>query len=145
MPSGASWTDRDGPFPALVAIAPIDTWIFDPDPALIRAGLLDGFAAAHGLARIASGIDLLTGPAPLESPWLSAFAVEEVLPLDRKRLRRLVAERHLGPLEIKTRGLDLRPESLRAQLRPPGPNPATLLLIGGAGRARAILARRASD
>ncbi|WP_406700907.1 hypothetical protein V5E97_19135 [Singulisphaera sp. Ch08] len=52
--------------------------------------------------------------------------------------------RKLGPLEIKTKGTDLRPEALRAQWKPRGPHPATLLLMGGKGTARAILASRRS-
>jgi len=142
LPAGASWTDRDGPSQPIVRVSAIFTWVFDPDPALTRSGLLDGFAAVHDLGRIAPGIDLLTSSTRVPSPFLAAFEVRDVLPLDLKRLRRLVAERGLGPLEIKPRGLDLRPETLRAQLRPAGPNPATLLLVGGPGPARAILARR---
>jgi hypothetical protein len=121
---------------------PPQAWIFDPDPALLRAGLLDAFASAHGLCRCAAGIDYLTAPFSVESPFLAAFAVEEVLPLDMKTLRRVIGARQLGPLEIKTRGVNLRPESVRKRLRPPGPNPATLVLLGGEGTARAVLARR---
>lgn len=143
LPDGATWTDRDGPGPgpAPVADGP-GPWVFDADPALIRAGLLDGFARAHGLSRLVPGCDLLTGPDRVASPWLAPFEVDESLPLDIKRLRRAVADRRLGPLEIKTRGLDLRPEDLRRSLHPDGPNPATLLLIGGRGPSLAIVARR---
>jgi hypothetical protein len=144
LPEEVTWTDGDGPRRATVPVATPSpsTWIFDPDPALIRSGLLDSFAAAHGLSRGSAGVDYLTGPVRVDSPFLSAFEVLDVLPLDVKTLRRVVAERRLGPLEIKTRGLDLRPEALRKHLRPPGPCPATLLVMGGAGPARAILARR---
>ena len=106
--------------------------------------MLDGFAEAHGLARLADGIDLLTGPGLVDSPWLASFEVREVLPLDFKRLRRLVAELGLGPLEIKTRRLpSIQPDDLRRRLHPQGSHPATLLLHGGPGPARAIVARRA--
>jgi hypothetical protein len=139
---GATWTDRDAPTSATVhPAARPDAWVFDPGPALVRAGLLDGFAAAHGLARL-GGCDFLTGPHRVDSPFLAPFEVDETLPLDLKHLRRTVAERHLGPLEIKTRGLDLRPEDVRKTLRPDGPNPATLLLVGGRGPSLAIVARR---
>jgi hypothetical protein len=143
LPEGVTWTDRDAPVSAVVPLAPPQAWIFDPDPGLLRAGLLDAFAAAHGLFRCAAGIDYLTAPLRVESPFLAAFAVEDVLPLDMKTLARVIGARQLGPLEIKIRGVDLRPESVRARLRPPGPNPATLLLLGGEGPARAVLARRA--
>ena len=141
LPEGATWTDRDGPDVA-AELAEVAGWVFSPDPALVRSRLLDSFAKAHGLARIGPGVDILTAEAPAASPFLTAFRVEAILPVDLKRLRHEVAARRLGPLEIKVRGLDLRPESVRARLRPEGPIPATLLLIGGRGPARAILASR---
>jgi len=142
LPAGLSWTDRDGPEGVHVAAGPLGAWVFDPDPALVRSGLLDAFAVAHGLNRVAEGIGLLTGADRLASAFLTAFEVQQVLPLDLKRLRRLVAELGLGPLEIKARGLDLRLETLHDRLRPGGTRPATLLLVGGLDPARAILARR---
>jgi hypothetical protein len=143
LPSGATWTDRDGPSGETHATRPLDHWVFDPDPSLVRSGLLDGFARANGLARIVAGVDLLTGPSRVDSTFLAAFEVVETGPLDLKWLRREVTKRALGPLEIKTRGLDQTPEVYRARLRPPGPNPATLILIAEHdGPALAILARR---
>jgi hypothetical protein len=144
LPENVTWTDRDGGLAGsdVVPITPVSTYIYDTDPALPRAGLLDSFAAAHGLCRTAGGVDYLTGPGLVESPFLSAFQVEEVLPFDLKRLRRLVADMDLGPLEIKLRGLNTTSEQIRRQLRPRGSHPATLILVGGRERARAILAQR---
>ena len=139
LPSNATWIVAGPASPA----QPLAAWVFDPDPALIRAGLLDGFAAAFGLGRFVSGVDLLTGPARVDSPFLAAFEVADVVPLDLKILRRLVQTRGLGPLEIKTRGLAIRPETYRDKLRPAGPNPATLILVAGRnGPGLAILAHR---
>src|SRR5690606_11277719 len=59
LPSGATWTDRDGPA-GPSEIVEIGEWLHDPDPSLIRAGLLDGFANALGLGRVAPGVNLLT-------------------------------------------------------------------------------------
>lgn len=142
LPDLVTWTDRSAPdAPPIAPRGPL-RWVFDPDPALIRSGLLDSFATEHGLGRCVAGIDFLTGPDRVESPFLAEFLVLEVLPLDLKALKRLVVARGLGPLEIKTKGVDVRPETLRDQLRPPGPNPATLLLMGGRGPTRAVLAQR---
>jgi SAM-dependent methyltransferase len=144
LPDGATWTDRDGPPNAHALTVGIAAWLFEPDPALIRAGLVDGFAVAHGLGRCAAGVDYLTGPEAIVSPFLAAFEVIAVLPFDLKRLKHETKARQLGPLEIKARGLDVRPDELRRALSPPGPNGATLILIGGRGPARAVLARRPS-
>ncbi len=142
LPELVTWTDRSAPDAPPIAPRGISGWVFDPDPALVRSGLLDSFATEHGLSRCVAGIDFLTGPKRVASPFLAEFQVLEVLPLDLKALKRLVVARGLGPLEIKTKGVDIRPEALRDRLRPPGPNPATLLLMGGSGPARAVLARR---
>jgi hypothetical protein len=141
LPEGDTWTDRDAPA-AVAPTGPVLAWVFDPDPALSRAGLLDAFAVAHGLTRLAEGVDYFTGPTRVASPLLVAFEVIDVLPLDLKRLTHEAAARGLGPLEIKTRGVDLRPEGVRRRLRAPGGTAATLLLAGGRGPATAVLARR---
>lgn len=155
LPEGATWSDREGedrnhrdaPRPA--AVGPLGEFLFDPDPSLIRAGLLDGFARAHGLSRVAESIDYLTGPEAVDSPFLAAFAVQDVASMDFKHLRRMIARHDVGALEIKVRGLAVTPESLRARLKPDGTQPATLLIIGpgrgdgdGHQPARAVLARR---
>jgi hypothetical protein len=142
LPDGATWTDRDGPTNAYATVAPLGRWIYEPDPALSRSGLVDSFAVVHRLGRAAAGIDYLTGETPIDSPFLAMFEVIASFPLDVKTLRREVAERGLGPLEIKMRGLDLKPETLRKELRLRGTTPATLLLMGGPGPARAVLALR---
>lgn len=136
LPEGATWSDGDGedrndrhdPRPA--AVSPLGELLFDPDPSLIRAGLLDSFARAHRLSRVAEGIDYLTGPEAIASPFLATFAVQDVAPLDLKQLRRMIIRHDVGALEIKVRGLAITPESLRTRLKPEGSQPATLLIVG---------------
>jgi hypothetical protein len=143
LPEGVTWTDREEDEPGPAGVSTLSEWVFDPDPSLIRAGLLDGFARRHGLYRIAEGVDYLTGADPVETPFLAAFAVREVSSLDPRHLRRMLERHDVGTLEIKVRGVDVTPESLRARLKPRGSEPATLLIMGGPGPARAVLARRA--
>jgi hypothetical protein len=142
LPEWESWTDRDNLDPEPPGVSAVSGFVFDPDPSLIRAGLLDGFARRHGLSRIADGVDYLTGPDPVDTAFLSAFAVREVSPMDLKHLRRMIRRHDVGTLEIKVRGIDLTPESLRARLKPSGSEFATLLIVGGPGPARAVLAHR---
>ena len=142
LPEGVTWTDRDEGAPGPAGVSPLSTWIYDPDPSLIRAGLLDGFARAHGLGRIADGVDYLTAADRIETPFLAAFGVRDVCSLDLKHLRRMIERHRVGTLEIKVRGVDLTPEALRARLKPRGEESATLLIVGGASSARAVLAER---
>jgi hypothetical protein len=143
LPEDVSWTDRDGPSDRFAAVTPLGSLIFDPDPALLRAGLLDGFAVAHALARVADGVDYLTSERMTSTPFLTAFQVLDMLPLDLKRLRRLIAKNDIGTLEIKVRGADVAPETLRRQLELCGERTASLLVYGGSGPVRTVLAQKA--
>ena len=49
------------------------------------------------------------------TPFLTPFHVRDVLPLDLKRLKRVIAGREIGTLEIKVRGADVTPEAIRAR------------------------------
>jgi hypothetical protein len=144
LPENVTWNDRDGDGKnsVRVPVVPVSSYIYDPDPALLRSGLLDSFAQAHSLGRIAADVDYLTGDRLIDTPFLAAFRVLSIHPLDLRRLRRVIAEADIGPLEIKVRKLDLRPEQLRTQLRAQGNQQATLILAGGSGPSRAIVAQR---
>ena len=144
LPENVTWTDRENPSNRLAPVAPPGSIIYDPDPSLIRAGLLDGFACEHKLSRLADGVDYLTAEHLVKSPFLAAFEVREVSSLDQKALKRLIAKHQIGTLEIKVRGVDVTPEALRAKLKPHGTLAATLLISGGPGAATAILAQRLS-
>jgi hypothetical protein len=144
LPENVTWTDRDAPVTERALVSPISNLIYDPDPALLRSGLLDGFALAHQLFRLGHGVDYLTGDQLVSTPFLTAFEVQEVAPLDLKRLRRTIAKHDIGTLEIKVRGVRITPEHLRAQLSPRGTRGATLLIFGGLGPTQVVLAQRTS-
>ena len=146
--SAFHWTPRPDPVASasdgfLAPIAPeVCRYVFDPDPAVVAARLIDPLAQQHRLERIDARAAYLTGEHRVSCPALTPFEVEAVLPLDRKRLRALLRERGIGRLEIKKRGVDPDPERLRRELKLRGDRAATLLLAPRATRTIAILARR---
>ena len=79
LPENVTWTDRENPNNRLAPVAPPVRLIYDPDPSLLRAGLLDGFACEHKLSRLAEGVDYLTADHLVTSPFLTAFEVREVV------------------------------------------------------------------
>lgn len=132
--------DAEAPLPAPRAPG---AYLYEPDGAVIRAGLVGRLAADLDAAPLADGIAYLTGDRLVPTPFADAFAVVDVLPYQEKRLRAWVRERRVGVLEIKKRGLDADPAALRKRLRPQGPNAATLVLTPTAFGAVAIVAERA--
>jgi hypothetical protein len=102
-------------------------------------------AFRHGLSALANGRTYLTGPRPIEDASLTCFEVDDVLPFERRKLERYLADRGIGTLEIKKRGLDIDPDRLRRELRLRGDNAATLLIARVDGRIVAIAAQRQSS
>lgn len=84
-------------------------YIIDPDGAVVRAGLVRHYAAAHGLWQLDERIAHLTGDAIPDGA--SGFEVLEQVPL--KKVRAALAARDCGSAEILVRGVDANPDALR--------------------------------
>ncbi len=87
-------------------------------------------------------IAYLTADEPATTPFASCFRVIEDFPLDQRLLKRELAARGIGTIEIKKRGVDIDPAAFRTALNPKGDGSATLVLTRVAGKRRAILAER---
>jgi len=120
----------------------VGRYVFDPDAAVLAAGLLGVLAAEHGLQALGPTGCYLTGDQPEHDPALACFEALDVIPFDLKRLRRLLRQRGIGRLEIKKRGLNETPESLRRRLGLKGDEEAVLVITPVGGSVHAILARR---
>lgn len=101
------------------AAAPAGEWIVDPDPAIVRAGLVRHYARRHGLWQLDPHIAYLTGAAA--PPGTRGLRVLEQLPYSEKKLRAALQARRVGAVEILTRGVDVEPDALRPRLKLRGP------------------------
>jgi hypothetical protein len=121
----------------LAESGPLEDFIYEPDSSLIRSGLMGNLANQFGLKTVSPGIAYLTSESEIDSPWLKKYRVHEVLPLDVKQISKALAQRGVGRVEIKKRGVDITPEELRPKLKLKGSSAATLILtkVGGARKA----------
>lgn len=119
---------------------------YEPHSALLSAGLAERWAASHGLARIAFGVEYFVGPAPIVSRWSPLLQIEEELPFDRRKLKAWLRERNVGRLEIKVRRARVVPEELRRELKVPGEESRTLLIYADpSGKHRVLIAQRIAN
>jgi hypothetical protein len=126
-----------------IPLAPhIGRYVFEPDAAVLAAKLEGTIAAECDLSAIVPGIAYLTGDGALDDAALARFEVLELLPLRTKTLKTWLAERGVGRLEVKKRGVDIDPERIRRELQVAGDAAATLLVTRAAGRVIVIAARR---
>ncbi|WP_165496118.1 class I SAM-dependent methyltransferase [Arcanobacterium bovis] len=122
-------------------------YIFEPDPAIIRSGSIMALADQHKISPVSSRIAYLTGDDEILSPFVSTFKVECVCDLNPKVLRKTLAEKGIGRVEIKKRGTDILPEELRKKLKldPKQPHAATIIATPLLGKHRAVISTRISE
>lgn len=139
----ASMTDEDDPFQGLARpVVDLDEYLYEPDDAVIRAGLVTGVAASLGGGLLDEHIAWVTASAAFRSPFARGYRVLEEVPFREKPLKAALRERGIGRLEIKTRGVDVTPELLRKKLSLSGSESAILVLTRIAGSGRALLVDR---
>jgi SAM-dependent methyltransferase len=120
----------------------LGAYLHEPDGAVIRARLIGEVARSLDAGMLDEHIAYLTSDAALTSPFVSTFRVREVLPAEVKALGKALRERGIGRLEIKKRGVDVDPATLRTRLKLRGSEAATLILTRIGPRRTAILADR---
>jgi SAM-dependent methyltransferase len=119
--------------PGIAPVAPVRGWLHEPDPAVIRSGLVATVAADLGATLIDPTIAYLTSDARADSPWVTSYRVAEVLPFNLKKLKALLRARGVGRVVVKKRGSPIEPESLARQLRGPGSDSAVVVVTRVAG------------
>lgn len=117
-------------------------YLVEPDGAVIRARLIGDLARALDGRMLDDTIAWITTDTQPATPFGQAFRVLERFPLDVKTLKRELAARDIGVLEIKKRGVDVDPAQFRTKLGLTGSASATLVLTRIAGSRAAILAQR---
>jgi len=117
-------------------------FLYEPDGAVIRSRLIGDLGRRIGATMLSDGIAYLTSDTELETPFAACFRVIETFPLDERRVKRELAARGIGSLEIKKRGVDVDPAAFRKKLSLHGPESATLVLTRVAGRHAALLCER---
>jgi hypothetical protein len=130
-------TAEDDPGPG--ETGPPGRYLFEPDGAVIRAGLVTAVAAAVGGWLVDPHIAYVAADAPVRTPYARAFEVLEERPYQEKQLRAALRARGVGRLTIKKRGVDVVPEQLRKRLALRGDREATVVLTRVSGKGTALL------
>ncbi len=132
----ATLTDEDDPG---APTGTVDAFLYEPDGAVIRAGLVTAVAAGVGGHLIDSHIAYVSSGSAFRTPFARGYRVVEEVPYREKPLRSALRERRIGRLTIKKRGVSVVPDELRKRLALRGDQEATLVLTRVAGKGTALL------
>jgi SAM-dependent methyltransferase len=134
----ASLTDEDDPGGA---VRPVGRCLYEPDGAVIRAGLVTAVAAGVNGGLVDEHIAYVTSDDAFRTPFARSYEVLEELPFKEKHLKAALRARGVGRLTIKKRGVDIVPDDLRKRLSLHGEQDATIVMTRVAGKGTCLLVR----
>ncbi|MBN1267814.1 MAG: hypothetical protein JXA25_20150 [Anaerolineales bacterium] len=103
-------------------------FLYEPDPAVLRAGLVQQLAYQLGCTRIEPSLGLLTSNELRPSAAARCYRILDVLPFGLKRLRKTLRDRGIGSITLKKRGSAVDTEVFEKQLHLSGENHCVVLL-----------------
>lgn len=137
LPGGATLTADEGV--SGIPITPPAAVLYEPDPAIIRAGLIEQLARDLGAAKIDREIAYLTADRAVATPFARAYRVIESFPFGLKRLKARLRALDAGIVTVKKRGSPLDTDALARQLRGDGPRPLIVALTHVLGKPYAVV------
>ena len=137
LPSGVT---MEGEAEPASEIGPLASFLIEPDPAVMRAGLVGQLGAEFGAHPIARDIAFLTTDEPPHSPFARTYRVVQAAPFRLKSLQMMLAERGVGRLTVKRRGSAVEPDDIARRLHLSGDREALGVLTRIADRQTMILA-----
>lgn len=114
-------------------------YIYEPDPAILRAGLVTVVGVQINAAQLDPQIAYLTSDTLTETPYARAWQVEDWLPFNLKKLRAHLREHNIGRVTVKKRGSPLTPEELIQDLKLEGEEEKILFLTQINGKHSVII------
>ncbi|MPZ99076.1 MAG: methyltransferase domain-containing protein [Dehalococcoidia bacterium] len=142
LPAGAM-LDGD-PDTGATTIGEPGRYLFDPDPGVGRAGLIDVLASRLDAWKLDEQIAYLSGDRPVESPFVRRFAIEAWLPFSERALLDRLRSLGAGRVEVMRRGSPVETNALELRLNRAltGGEVWTVALTRFRGAHVAILGRR---
>jgi hypothetical protein len=126
-------------------IAPPLSFLYEPDPAVLRAGLVGELGARLRARQIDPTIAYLTSDILAGTPFARAYRIVEVLPANLRSLRDALHGLGVGRLTLKKRGSAVDVEDYIRRLHLQGEHEATLILTRAEGRKVGLLVEAVDD
>ncbi len=138
----ATLTEEDDPYDGQPRpVRDLGAYLYEPDGAVIRAGLVTAVAAGVQGGLPDPHIAYVTSDMGFRSPFARAYRIVEELPYREKQLKAALRARDIGRLTVKKRGVEIDPAALRRRLALSGANEATLVLTRRSGAGVALLVK----
>jgi SAM-dependent methyltransferase len=125
LPAVHTLTPSPGPG---VPVARPGEFLYDPSPAVTRAGLVEDLARQLGAWKIDERIAFLSTDREAATPFARTLKVIDSAPWTEKRARARLRELGVGAADLRRRGLAGDVDAIRRRLKLAGPHRATIVL-----------------
>lgn len=120
-------SERDLPDP--VPVGAIGAYVYEPEPAVIRAGLVGVVASQVNGWLLDPAIAYICADEFVNTPLATAYHVIDEIPFAIKKMRAELQSRGYSNVVVKKRGVAVDPEQLRSSLRLKGSNGIATMLL----------------
>ncbi len=126
------------------AVVSPQAYLYEPDPAIIRAHLVPQLASQLNAGLLSPHIAYLTSDSLTETPFATAYRVLEAMPFRIKEVQKWLRREGRRVEIVKKRGVEVEPQEVRKSLLGVNPTapPLTLVLTPHLGRVFALLCER---
>ena len=112
-----------------IGISQIDKFLFEPDSAIIRAGLVKHLGHILDCKLIDKHLAILTSQNLLQNDFVKTYEVTTFFNYNLKKLKRYLKENKIGILDIKTRGFTESVEEFRKKIKLKGNTKTTMFIL----------------
>jgi SAM-dependent methyltransferase len=140
LPQGATLSASEAvPMPPIAAA---EDYVFDPDPAVVRAGLAPQLALELGLLPLDFKVALFTSREARRSPFLTAFRIEMATRFHPGKLREYLRGHHVGRVTMIKRGSAIDSDEVMKKLKLKGEEHKVVILARLGGEEMMLIGER---
>ncbi len=126
-------------------VSSLGKYLYEPDPAAIKAHVINEIANELKLNTLHPQIAYLTGDKYIANPWLKCYQVIDSCPIDFPRIKKLLEKHDINRIDCKARGLTLDLHDIQKQLKSPGKNIGLVIFTWVNNQKTAIIAQYVWD
>ena len=123
----------------------VGQFLLDPDPAIVRSGLLDTIGEMHSLRRLDKEEEYMTCDKLPNTSFVTSYLVEACLPNNFRFVKKHLQGDGSRDYEVKCRRIPVNANDVQRRLPRGDGAIRTIFLLRINGRARIVIARRATN
>jgi len=134
LPEKITLEKQDTPLPEITELG---NYLYEPDPAYIKAGLINTLAQVYQLTALNPHIAYLTGNQLKQTPTLKTYKVLAETSTEPTQINKALTEQNIGKIDFKTRGIEIDLKNIHKQIKSAGKNKGLVIytIIGEKKRA----------